>query len=73
MPTDNSGNEYFQVENIRITAVPKTWNNKPGLRIQAYKGKGDALFQGAEIPIPNKEIAYELIKAMAKALEIIGL
>ena len=49
---DSSGNEYVDVGNIRITAIPKTWDNeKPGLRIQAYKGKGDALFQGAEMSL----------------------
>ena len=74
METDNAGNNYFDVENIRITALPRTWdNNKPGLRIQAYKGKGEALFQGAEIPVADKQTAYELIKAIAKALEAIGL
>jgi len=70
---DSSENTYFDVANIRITALRQTWDNdKPGLRVQAYKGKGDALFQGAELPVPDKETAYELIKAIAKALESIG-
>lgn len=71
---DRSGNTYFDVRNVRITAVPETWDNKkPGLRIQAYKGKGDALFPGAEIAIPDRQTAYEFIKAVFGALEQIGL
>ncbi len=71
---DSKGNEYVDVGNIRITAIPKTWDKgKPGVRIQAYKGKGDALFQGAEIPIPDRQTAFELMKGMFKALERIGL
>ena len=74
MPEDSSGKQYFDVENIRVTAVPQTWDDgKPGLRIQAYKGKGDALLRGAEIPIPDAETAYKLIKAITKGLEQIGL
>jgi len=72
--TDGSGNTYYDVGNIRITCIPQTWdNNKPGLRIQAYKGSGDALFQGAEIPIPDKATAYDFIKAVAEALETNGI
>ena len=72
--TDGPGHSYFDVENIRITCIPQTWdNNKPGLRIQAYTGSGDALFQGAEIPIPDKATAYEFIKAIAQALELNGI
>ena len=74
MPKDSSGHQYFDVKNVRVTAVPQTWDDsKPGLRIQAYKGKGDALFPGAEIPIPDAETAYKLIKAITKGLEQIGL
>lgn len=48
MPQDGSGNTYFDVENIRITCVPETFDGNPGLRIQAYKGQGNALFPGTE-------------------------
>jgi hypothetical protein len=70
---DSSGNAYVEVRNVRITAVPETWDNaKPGLRIQAYKGKGDALFPGAEIAIPDQQTAYEFIKAVFHVLDEIG-
>lgn len=70
--TDAPGHTYFDVENIRITCIPQTWNGQPGLRIQAYKSDG-GLFPGAEIPVPNKEIGFDLLKAISKALETIGL
>jgi len=35
---DGKGNEYFDVENIRVTCVGKTWGGDSGIRIQAYKG-----------------------------------
>ena len=69
---DSSDNLYFDVKNIRITALRQTWDdNKPGLRLQAYKGNGNALFPGAEIPVPDKETAYEFIRAIFNALESI--
>lgn len=72
---DSADNVYFDVGNIRVTAIEKTWDeNKPGIRINAYKGsKGEALFQGAEIPIPDKKTAYDLIRAITNALDSIGL
>jgi|WetSurMetagenome_2_1015567.scaffolds.fasta_scaffold19076_3 hypothetical protein len=55
---DSAGNTYFDVGNIRITAIPSTWDQgRPGLRVQAYKGVGDALNPGAEIPVPDKKVA----------------
>ena len=69
---DSTGNTYFNVRNVRITALRQTWDNEnPGLRIQAYKGEGSALFQGAEIPVRDKKDAYELIEAIVQALESI--
>ncbi|RLC02338.1 MAG: hypothetical protein DRI57_30170 [Deltaproteobacteria bacterium] len=73
MPQDGRGNTYFDVENIRITCVPETFDGNPGLRIQAYKGQGNALFPGAEIPIPDKSTAFDLLKTISKALEANGL
>jgi hypothetical protein len=71
---DSAGNTFFDVGNIRVTALESTWDaGKRGLRISAYKGKGQALFQGAEIPVPDKQTAYDLIRAITDALESIGL
>ena len=73
MNKDKSGNDYYEVGNIRITALENTWDDgKPGLRIQAYKGSGKSLFQGAELPIPDKASAYDFIKEMMNALEKIN-
>jgi hypothetical protein len=71
---DSADNVYFDVGNIRVTAIEKTWDEeKRGIRISAYKGKGKALFQGAEIAIPDKQTAYDLIRAITNALNSIGL
>ena len=35
MPTDSSGHEYFDVEDIRVTVVSHTWDGAKGLRVQA--------------------------------------
>jgi len=66
---DGKGNVYFDVGNIRVTTLPKTWDGNPGIRIQAYKGDGNKLFQGAELPIANKETAFDLFAAIHKAIE----
>ncbi len=77
--TDKSGNDYYETGNIRITVVKNTWNNQPGIRIQAYKneayknGQNKSLFPGAELPIPNAGAAFDLIKAIIKALEDCGI
>ncbi len=68
---DSSGNVYFDVGNIRITATPSVWGgNQKGLRIQAYKGQGKALHPGAELPVPDKETAFDLVNAIMQALQI---
>jgi hypothetical protein len=69
---DGSGNNYFDVENIRITCLNETWAGTPGLRIQAYKADDKGLFMGAEIPIPSKEAAFNFVKALFAALEVVG-
>lgn len=70
--TDSAGNAYVDVENIRVTAVPKTWSGDAGIRIQAYKGDG-GLHRGAELPIPDKSTAYDFLRAIQRALEENGL
>jgi len=69
---DGSGKTYFDVGNIRITCIPETWSGEPGIRVQAYKAEG-GLFQGAELPVPTKEIGFDLLKAIHRALEENGL
>jgi hypothetical protein len=73
MPTDQSGQQYFDVENLRATALPQTWASVPGIRIQAYKGAGNSLFQGAEIPIKDGDTAYRFVRAVMQALESAGI
>ncbi len=70
--TDRKGNTYFEVNNLRITSIPETWNDDPGIRIQAYKPEG-GLHRGAEIPIPDKETGYDLLNAIHNALGENGL
>jgi hypothetical protein len=67
---DSKGNEYFDVENIRVTCVGKTWGGDSGIRIQAYKGTGKSLHQGAELPVPDAATAYKLIAAIVAAFEL---
>lgn len=65
------GNRYFEVGNIRVTSLPNTWGNCPGIRIQAYKkGSGKALHQGAELPVPDNDVAYGLIAAIVAAIDV---
>lgn len=66
---DSKGNIYFDVHNIRITKLNSTWGGNPGIRIQAYQGKGKKLHRGAELPIQNKEVAFDLFNVICKALE----
>jgi hypothetical protein len=69
--TDTKGNPFFDVDNLRVTCVTKPsgkqWakGTKLYLRVQAYKGKGNALFQGAELPIKNQQVLLKLISAIA--------
>jgi hypothetical protein len=69
---DNRGNPFIEVDNLRVTCVltrpsSKQWakGTKLYLRVQAYKGKGNALFQGAELPIKNQQVLLKLISAIA--------
>ena len=73
---DNAGQKCFDVGNIRITCVASTWSGEPGLRIQAYKhdpANSKALHRGAEIPVPDRDVAYELIMALCAAFTEQGL
>jgi len=68
--TDGKGNDYFDVDNLRVTSVGKTWGGNSGIRIQAYKGKGMSLHQGAELPASDPATAYRLIAAIVAAYEL---
>jgi len=72
---DNKGQDFFEVDNIRITLVNKEgertdWANSPKyLRIQSYRNKDDkSLHQGAEFPVKDDRAALELINSITKLL-----
>jgi hypothetical protein len=65
---DGSGNVYVETGNARITFVPRTWDESPGVRIQAKK-VGGGLNWGPEIPVFTKEGAYDLIEALVRILQ----
>lgn len=69
---DSKGNEYFDVDNIRVTSIGNTWGGNSGIRIQAYKGKGKSLHRGAELPASDPATAYRLIAAIVAAYELIN-
>ena len=66
---DSAGNAYYEVGDVRITAVPHIWCNGPsGVRIQAYRKKGRALHRGPEYATPDLTSARQLAAAIALAL-----
>lgn len=67
---DSSGNSYVEVGNVRLTYVPaarrdpgKDWADQDVVRINAYKGHGKAMFQGAEFPVGGPAEALEFVGA----------
>ncbi len=68
--TDSKGNPYFDVHNLRVTCIGQTWGGSSGIRIQAYTGEGNMLHRGAELPVPDKATAYDLITAIVAALSL---
>ena len=73
---DKRGNPYLQTTWTRLTyiasgkrPVGKNWSGSDVIRIQSKKGKGNALQQGAEIPIKDKK---ELGQFIASIVEIFG-
>lgn len=68
---DSTGNTFIKVgKNVRLTYVPaarrdpdKLWTNQDVIRINAYKGHGEAIFQGAEFPVGTPVEALEFIEA----------
>lgn len=65
---DGSGNIYVETGNVRITFVLRTWDESPGVRIQAKRVDG-GLMWGPEIPISTKEGGYDLIEALVRILQ----
>jgi hypothetical protein len=73
--TDSKGNIYIEVGNLRISYIEqknrsslKDWPNADVLRIQAYRGEGNALHQGAEYPVENEKSIYNLFEAFSKLM-----
>lgn len=73
MAEDSSGNQYEEVSNVRLTYVSqasrssaKDWSEGDVLRIQAYRGEGDALHQGPEVDLKDPGTILELIEALAR-------
>lgn len=73
MPKDEKGNQFVNVSNIRITYVSKSsrlgiknWSDGDVLRIQAYRGKGEALYQGPELDLKEADTILELIEALVR-------
>ena len=67
---DSKGHQYFDVHNVRVTCIGETWGGSSGIRIQAYTGNGNQLHRGAELPVPDKATAYDIIAAIVAALDL---
>jgi hypothetical protein len=75
---DSSGQYYVDIYNkyYRLTYIKKdqrnddaNWAGKDAIRIQAYKGKGDALHPGPEIVIDTEKDIYELISSLCHLID----
>lgn len=80
MKTDDAGNLYDDVSNVRITYVPsgkradaKNWAGQDVIRLQAYKTdpqQSQALHMGAELPIESTEVFIDLISTLCGVYNI---
>lgn len=69
---DNKGNDFIEVNNIRITYVrnenrssEKAWSGSDVLRIQAkISGENDRLHRGAELPIDSPQSILQLMEGI---------
>ncbi|TYP95423.1 hypothetical protein LX73_0726 [Fodinibius salinus] len=75
MPTDEKGNQFVEVSNVRVTYVSKKsrkgikdWSKGDVLRIQAYRGNGNALHQGPELDLKEPDTILELIEALSRLI-----
>jgi hypothetical protein len=71
MKRDGSNHLFTEIENIRLTYVPASdrskdadWAGSDVIRIQAYKGAGQALHMGAEMPVKSPTVFVRLIAAL---------
>lgn len=72
---DGSGNSYVEVNNLRITYVPrsqrqsaKDWAGSDVIRVTAYRDDpsvSKALHRGSEFPVESHKQVVELISAVA--------
>lgn len=75
MPTDSSGHEYVEVQNVRVTFVAgdsrspeSNWAGTDVLRIQAYRSERDkSMHTGAEIPIRSPSDLGAFVAAIVEA------
>ena len=72
---DSKGNLYIEVGNLRISYIKqknrsslKDWPSADVIRIQAYRGEGKSLHQGAEYPVENEKSIYNLFEAFSKLM-----
>jgi hypothetical protein len=73
---DGAGNEYIEVDNVRITYVPadrrdaaKNWAGQDVVRIQARRDDGtNALHMGAEFPVDGPAAGLRFIEAFARLI-----
>ena len=70
---DNKGNNYINLNNLRITYVrqetrdpDRDWAGADMIRIQAYTGNGSQLHRGAEIPVTDVSTFIELIESLTR-------
>ncbi|MCH2450262.1 MAG: hypothetical protein MK198_08955 [Gracilimonas sp.] len=75
MPKDKKGNQFVSVSNIRITYVSKQsrssvkdWSEGDVLRIQSYRGNGEALNIGPELDLKEPDTILELIEALTRLI-----
>ena len=71
MQRDSSDHLFADVGNLRITYIPAAdrsdeadWADSDVLRIQAYKGEGNALNLGPEFPVSSPEEMINLIQTL---------
>jgi len=79
MKKDSKGNDYIDIDNIRVTlvrAINRTAaNNWPGcdvIRIQAYVDPANtsALHRGAEFPVNTKDEIIDLVRVLLEIHKI---
>ena len=71
MEKDGSNHLYIDIDNVRITYVPSKdrdksadWAGSDVIRIQAYKGAGQSLHMGAELPVKSPRVFVKLIAGL---------